>query len=92
MEEFLVLWALGFFACNILGFLFVYLSCRYNTVRHGMYVFCFALLPGVNLVVALYALAFSLTILASIFLDAFERKYEKTLDQPLSTLFKRNSK
>lgn len=92
MEEFLIFWISGFLACNILGFLFARFMMEDATVRQFILVFCVSLIPMINIAATFFIVVFSLTIGASIFWDSFERKFKKTLDRPLSTLFKRNSK
>lgn len=92
MEEFLIFWVSGFLACNILGFLFARFMVEDATVRQFILVFCVSLIPMLNIVATFFVGVFSLAIGAAIFWGAFERRFKKTLDQPLSTLFKRNSK
>lgn len=50
MEEFLIFWISGFFACNILGFLFARFMMEDATVRQFILVFCVSLIPMLNLV------------------------------------------
>lgn len=92
MEEFLIFWISGFFACNILGFLFTRFMLEAATVRQFILVFWLSLIPMLNIVASFFLVAFSLAGVAAISWGAFERRYKKTLDRPLSTLFKRNSK
>lgn len=92
MEEFLIFWISGFFACNILGFLFARFMMEDATVRQFIVVFWVSLIPMLNIVATFFLVVFTLTIWASIFWDSFERKFKKTLDRPLSAFFNRNSK
>lgn len=92
MEELLIFWISGFFTCNILGFLFVRFMLEDATVRQFILVFWVSLIPMLNIVATFFLVVFSLTIGAAIFWGKFERRYKKTLDRPLSTIFKRDSK
>ena len=97
MEDFLIFWIFGFFSCNILGFLFTrflfaWFMLEAATVRQLILVFLASLIPMVNIAATFFLVAFSLVGASAIFWGAFERRFKKTLDRPLSTLFKRNSK